>query len=117
MHDLSNILIGPLQAKVMEYLWDTGESTVLAVLDHINGDRESEAPLAYTTVLTVMRNLARRKFVSQVKGERRAHLFKAMESRESYRRDLVQVIAKTYFNGALDEIVVAVNKLLLAKAG
>ena len=49
-------LIGPLQVRVMHHIWSHGPSTVHDVHDALMSDPLAKR-LAYTTVLTVMRNL------------------------------------------------------------
>lgn len=50
-------VLGPLEAEIMRAMWHTrSPMTVREVLDRLNGDRD--APLAYTTVMTVMARLA-----------------------------------------------------------
>ena len=49
--------LGPLEAEVMERIWDGGEPmTVRQLVERINEGRRK--PLAYTTVMTVMARLA-----------------------------------------------------------
>lgn len=48
--------LGPLEARVMEVVWQRGPSTVRDVLNALAADGAQE--LAYTTVMTVMGNLA-----------------------------------------------------------
>jgi predicted transcriptional regulator len=49
--------LGPLEAEVMAVLWDAGVPVpVREVVDRLNADRA--APLAYTTVMTVLSRLA-----------------------------------------------------------
>lgn len=43
-------LLGPLEQKVMDVLWQRGQGTVREVLDHLSGERRP----AYTTLMTVM---------------------------------------------------------------
>lgn len=50
-------VLGPLEAEIMRAMWQTGSPmTVREVLERLNDDRD--APLAYTTVMTVMARLA-----------------------------------------------------------
>lgn len=57
MNDEAIRFFGPLGAEVMEVLWAAGSAmTVREVLDALNRDRS--APLAYTTVMTVLTRLA-----------------------------------------------------------
>lgn len=54
--DVSKVL-GSLEAEVMGVAWSSAQPlTVRAVLERLNADRP--APLAYTTVMTVMARLA-----------------------------------------------------------
>ena len=56
--------IGPLQLRIMNHLWKVNAATVQEVGDALNG--QPGAPrMAYTTFLTVMRNLAKRKILDQ----------------------------------------------------
>jgi predicted transcriptional regulator len=50
-------VLGPLEAEIMRAMWQTrSPMTVRDVLDRLNDERD--APLAYTTVMTVMARLA-----------------------------------------------------------
>lgn len=51
--------MGELQIAVMKILWQRGSATVHEVL----GDMTKDPPPAYTTVLTVLRNLEKRELV------------------------------------------------------
>jgi BlaI family penicillinase repressor len=89
--------IGPLQLRVMHFLWRRGPATVHVVLDHIN-QTSGGAPLAYTTVLTVMRNLSRRHFLSQ-QPQGRSHLFTPLIDETSYKQGMLRQLRKDLFNG------------------
>jgi BlaI family transcriptional regulator, penicillinase repressor len=90
-------VIGPLQLRVMHYIWKHGPSTVHAVHDTLNG--EPGAPkLAYTTILTVMRNLARRRVVNQ-KAAGRSHIFEPLIDEDTYKIGILRQVRKELFNG------------------
>ncbi len=89
--------IGPLQVRVMHYIWKAGPSTVHQVHDALNSEPGSKQ-LAYTTILTVMRNLARRRFLSQT-AEGRAHRFAALIDESSFKIGMVQQLRKDLFFG------------------
>jgi BlaI family transcriptional regulator, penicillinase repressor len=89
-------LIGGLQILVMHFIWDNGPSTVHQVHDAING--ASATPRAYTTILTVMRNLARRRILNQV-HQGRSHVFVPLVTREALQKMIVQQVRDTYFKG------------------
>ena len=77
--------VGPLQIRVLHHLWAEGPSTVSDVHIVLNahsgctGGRQ----LAYTTILTVMRNLVRRKILSQAPIGR-AHRFTPLVEKAAY---------------------------------
>jgi predicted transcriptional regulator len=89
--------IGPLQVRVMHYIWKHGPSTVHDVHGALNADASGKQ-LAYTTILTVMRNLARRKFLSQ-SADGRAHRFSPLIDERTYKLGIVRQIRKELFAG------------------
>lgn len=95
--------IGPLQLHVMKYLWEAEKGTVHDTQAAINERRkvDHQLPLAYTTILTVMRNLARRGIVSQV-AKGRAHVFTPLISKDEYERQTVEDILVRMFDS--DEV-------------
>lgn len=99
-------LIGPLQVKVMHHIWTRGPSTVHDVHDELMADPQ-EKRLAYTTILTVMRNLARRGFLAQA-PEGRAHRFTARIDEGSYKRELLHHVRTEVFRGDLRSLLDAV---------
>jgi predicted transcriptional regulator len=101
-------LIGPLQVKVMHHIWCKGPSTVHEVHDALMADPEAKR-LAYTTVLTVMRNLSRRGFLDQT-PEGRAHRFAAKVSEDVYKRDLLRHVRQELFRGDLKALLDSVAR-------
>jgi BlaI family penicillinase repressor len=89
--------IGPLQVRVMHYIWKHGPSTVHDVHSALNGQPGGKQ-LAYTTILTVMRNLARRKFLSQA-ADGRAHRFSPIIDERTYKLGIVRQMRKDLFAG------------------
>lgn len=99
-------LIGPLQVKVMHHIWTRGPSTVHDVHDELMADPQAKR-LAYTTILTVMRNLARRGFLVQA-PEGRAHRFSAKVDESTYKRELLHMVRTEVFRGDLRSMLDAV---------
>jgi predicted transcriptional regulator len=67
---------GPLESEVMQAVWSTGGPvTVRQVVDDLNEQRA--APLAYTTVMTVMSRLAAKRALSRRKAGR-GYLYEAI---------------------------------------
>ncbi len=89
--------IGPLQVRVMHYIWKHGPSTVHDVHTSLNAHTTGKQ-LAYTTILTVMRNLARRKFLSQA-ADGRAHRFTPLIDEKTYKLGMVRQLRKDLFAG------------------
>jgi predicted transcriptional regulator len=82
--------LGDLERKVMEVLWDsvgtplTGRQVAAQLPDR-----------AYTTVLTILDRLRRKRLVERI-AEGRAHLFMATDSREAYMAELmVEAMGRT----------------------
>lgn len=72
-------LLGPLEAEVMEVMWQSQRATVRDVVNQLGRSR----PLAYTTVMTVMNTLAGKGLLSR-SSEGRANLFTVALTRESF---------------------------------
>jgi predicted transcriptional regulator len=95
--------IGPLQLRVMHFLWAQGPATVNMVQEHINQLAGGRA-LAYTTILTVMRNLARRGFLSQT-PQRRSHLFAPLIDERSYKMGMLRQLRHDLFAGQAEGLL------------
>lgn len=89
--------VGPLQLRILEVLWKAGIGlTVTELHEALQKDRK----LAYTTVLTVARNLAKRNLVTQqpVAGARK-HLFTTTLTREAFLNAAMAEVVSMYFHG------------------
>ena len=87
------------ELDVMAVLWDRGPSTVAEVRENL------EDPLAYTTVLTVLRTLEAKGFVSH-EEEGKAHRYTPLVARER--------AGKTALGQVLDKIFGGSREMLLA---
>jgi predicted transcriptional regulator len=95
--------LGPLQLRVMRLMWTSGSATVHGVHAALNLESEG-APLAYTTVLSVMRNLARRGFLSQQPAGR-SHVFAAVIGEESFKRKVLRQVCDSMFAGQIENLL------------
>lgn len=96
--------IGHLQARILHLMWtDPSIRTVHDVHRALNA-QDGAKQLAYTTALTVMRNLARRGLVAQRKTGGRAHEFEPLVTREQYQRDFVRYALGTVFCGRSEDM-------------
>ena len=85
--------LGPLEARVMDLVWSAegwcSASDVAGRLQYARGEK----PLAYTTVKTVLCNLADKGHLAK-KSAGRANVFKAKKSREDYQRSLIDAVVR-----------------------
>ena len=93
---------GSLQLRVLEMLWERGESTA--------GDLWEAWPSAprpaYTTVLSVLQKLHRRKLARRRK-EGRAHAYSPCVDRESFRKKYLSEVRRRVFGGRALGLVAA----------
>jgi predicted transcriptional regulator len=96
---LSDVL-GPLEAEVMEIIWDRGEVTVRDVHRVLAARRE----IAYTTVMTTMGRLSDKKLLSRIEDQP-AHRYVALLSREQYASSTVKNVVDWLVNHFRDPAV------------
>ena len=83
---------GDRELDVMGVLWETGSATVAEVRDRLPAD------LAYTTVLTILRNLEAKGFVRH-EGEGKAHRYFPRVARQAAGRSAVARLVEKMFGG------------------
>ena len=98
-HSLAEVL-GPLEAEIMDVVWDTGEVTVRDVHRLL----ESFRPLAYTTVMTTLGRLADKGLVKRIEDQP-AHHYTALITREQYARSTVKSVVDWLVNHFPDPAV------------
>lgn len=98
-HSLSDVL-GPLEAEIMEVVWNSGEVTVRDVHEALGGSR----PLAYTTVMTTLGRLADKGLVKRIEDQP-AHHYRALVTREQYARSTVKSVVDWLVNHFPDPAV------------
>ena len=87
------IVLADREAELMEVLWDYGPSTVAEVKERVPDD------LAYTTVLTILRTLETKGYVTH-DSEGKAHRYSALIERDAARRSALQAMAEKFFKGS-----------------
>ena len=85
-HTLAEVL-GPLEAEVMEVVWDSNEVTVRDVHKTLKANRD----IAYTTVMTTLGRLTDKGLLRRIEGQP-AHHYSAIVSREQYARSTVKSV-------------------------
>jgi predicted transcriptional regulator len=85
------------ELDVMAVLWERGPSTVAEVREELNA-RLAE-PLAYTTVLTILRILEEKGHLRHTE-EGRAHRYHPLVAREEAGRSALRDVLKRIFDGS-----------------
>lgn len=112
-----NGLPGPLQVRLLDLMWEQGPLTVQQMHDTINA--ASIRKLAYTTVLTVARNLAKRGLCTQVASGRR-HVFTPTCTRQQMQQHALRHMLGLLFGGSSAELMKqlqAINQTSAVAAG
>jgi BlaI family penicillinase repressor len=89
------ISLSDREADLMDALWDRGPSTVSEVQAALADD------LAYTTVLTILRNLESKGYVRHEKLGR-AHRYTPLIAREAARSSALRHLTEKLFKGSPD---------------
>src|SRR5690242_1094978 len=82
----------------MAVLWETGSGTVAEVRERLPAD------LAYTTVLTILRNLEAKGLVRH-EGEGKAHRYFPAVERGAARRSAISRLLEKLFHGSPEALV------------
>ncbi|MGH2736319.1 MAG: BlaI/MecI/CopY family transcriptional regulator [Actinomycetota bacterium] len=85
-HTLAEVL-GPLEAEVMEVVWDQGEVTVRDVHHSLKAKRS----IAYTTVMTTLGRLTDKGLLQRVENQP-AHHYRPIVTREQYASSTVKSV-------------------------
>lgn len=96
---MDEMAFGERELDVIGVLWAVGSGTVAEVRDQLS------VPLAYTTVLTILRNLEDKGFVSH-KAEGRAHRYFPRVAKKDARTTLVGRLVEKLFHGSAEQLLV-----------
>lgn len=88
----SRMVLGDLEADIMDYMWQHSPATVREVKEHLAGKRK----LAYTTVMTVMSRLVDKGMLSH-EERGRSYLYSPTQTFEEFRTRTMDSI----FNGLI----------------
>jgi BlaI family penicillinase repressor len=95
---MDGVTLGDRELDVMAVLWEIGSGTVGEVRERLS------AKLAYTTVLTILRNLEAKEFVSH-EEEGRAHRYFPRVLQRSARRSALSRLVDTLFAGSSEALL------------
>lgn len=99
---MSSKNLGPLEEKVMAFVWGRENCTVSQVHSHLKKKRK----LAYTTVMTIMARLVEKGFLSR-KRQGRAFVYKPQKSRQQAARSMASSVFDRLVNQFGEEAIVA----------
>lgn len=85
--------LGDRELDVMAVLWEIGSGTVTEVRERLSDT------VAYTTVLTIMRNLEAKRFVTR-EEEGRAHRYYPRVQQKTAQRNALSRLVSELFNGS-----------------
>ncbi len=94
------VLLTNAEHRIMEVIWARGSATVAEVVDALHGKD------AYTTILTLMRILKAKGYLTSRK-EGRAHVFTPTVDRNTVARNAVHQLLRKFFAGSPSELVLA----------
>lgn len=95
---MDEVVLGDRELDVMSVLWEVGSGTVAEVRERL------PAELAYTTVLTILRNLERKGVVEHV-VEGQAHRYLPRVARAAARRSALARLVDKLFHGAPEQLL------------
>ena len=88
-----DIVLADREAELLEVLWDHGPCTVTEVRERVSDD------LAYSTVLTMLRTLESKGFVTH-EADGKAHRYSAVIDRDAARRSALRAMSEKFFKGS-----------------
>lgn len=88
------------ELKLMNVVWEKGETTVHDILEALPKD---ETP-AYNTVLTIMRILEQKGYLSHTK-DGRAHLYRPLVGRHEARQSALKHMVRSFFDNSPELLV------------
>lgn len=88
------------ELRIMNVLWEKGSGTVHEVLEALPG----EPPLAYNSVLTIIRVLETKGYVKHVKAKR-AHVYIPKIDRDDARRFEVSHLVSRFFGNSHEQLL------------
>ena len=95
---MGDFVFGDRELDVMGVLWDLGSGTVAEVREQLPAD------LAYTTVLTILRNLEAKGLVSH-ESEGKAHRYRPRVAQRAARRSALSQMIDKLFHGSPEQLL------------
>ncbi len=90
----------PQELEIMKIVWKAGPSTVREVYEALHARRK----VAYTTVLTMMRILEGKGYLTK-DSEERAHVYRPSRAEQTVVRSMVRDFVDRVFNGSAQPLL------------
>lgn len=91
------------ELRIMNVLWDRGSATVHEVLEAL----PAKPPLAYNSILTIIRILEKKGYAKHVKDQR-AHVYLPQVDRKDATRFEVRHLVSRFFGNSREQLVLNV---------
>jgi predicted transcriptional regulator len=88
------------ELRLMDVLWDKGAGTVSDVVEAL----PESLPLAYSTVLTTLRILENKGYLTH-RQEGRAYVYRPVIGRDQARQSAVSHLVRRFFDGSRDQLM------------
>lgn len=92
--------LGDTELEILHHVWELGEATVADVQERIMQERK----VAYTTVMTIMRNLNKKGYLDFEKKGVTYH-YKPAQSADAVKQNLVSTFVNKVFKGNAGALV------------
>ncbi len=90
----------PLEALIMDCVWDKSQTTVREVQETL----QDEKPMAYNTVLTMMRILRDKEFLASER-DGRTDVYRPLVAREQVAKRSLNDVLQNFFSGSAHALV------------
>lgn len=98
-----SVVLTPAEIRFMEILWEKKKASVAEITNEL----ASQNPLAYTTVLTMLRIMEQKGYVSHIK-QGRAFIYRPLIDRQGARRSAIRHIIGSLFDNSPELLVLNV---------
>ena len=88
------------ELRLMDVLWEKGAGTVSEVVEAL----PKSVPLAYSTVLTTLRILENKGYLTH-RQEGRAYVYRPVIGRDQARQSAVSYLVRRFFDGSRDQLM------------
>lgn len=92
--------LGPLESEIMDVVWDQGATTVSAVHKALRGKKD----IAYTTVMTTMSRMAKKRLLTQDKSAT-SYVYAPALDKGNFENYVVKSVIRGLFEDYGDSVV------------